>query len=139
MKKILILVFLSFFSVAHGHVISEIGTAVLASPLLSATKIIETSVVASLRAVKSTQVAIQARGVAGKEQLKDELVALDEAMVNGHVKSIDDVTQPGLKELFLEISLDEQKLYEIDSLIPNKNASLVQKVATAVALILLAE
>lgn len=78
-----------------------------------------------------------ARGVAGKEQLKDDLVALSDDMASGAVKSIAEVRQPALREFMEEVSEDEEQMAAIDSSI--EGGSELEKLATALSVVLLAQ
>ena len=115
----------------------EATSATTLSPFATATRVLESGTVTSLAPFASTIATAQARGVAGKEQLKDELVALNDDMVSGRVKSIDEVRQPALKELFEEISADEEQMESINSAI--NSGSRLHRIATAVTVALLAE
>jgi len=97
----------------------------------------ESATVTSLAPFASTIATAQARGVAGKEQLKDELVSLNDDMIAGTVRSIDEVRQPALKELFAEIAADEAQMESINSVI--NSGSKLHRIATAVTVSLLAE
>ncbi|HXH76436.1 MAG TPA: hypothetical protein VNJ08_15800 [Bacteriovoracaceae bacterium] len=131
---ILMVLVLSITS-AYAQKISDVSTGIILSPFITATKLLETTAVASIGAVQSTKSAVQARGVAGKEQLKDELVELNEAILAGLVKSISDVEQPGLRELFEEIMGDEKQMEEINNVISSGNE--LHRIATVVTLTLM--
>ncbi|WP_288243409.1 hypothetical protein [uncultured Chryseobacterium sp.] len=105
-----------------------------ASPFITATRLLESTVAAPFL---STLATVQQRGVAGREQIKDEMVALNDDMISGAVKSIDDVRQPALKELFAEIASDEAQMDQINSVVTE--GSELHKVATAVSYLMLAE
>lgn len=115
----------------------EATSATTLSPFATATRLLESGTVTSLAPFASTIATAQARGVAGKEQLKDELVALNDDMVAGTVKNIEEVRQPALKELFAEIAADEAQMDSINSVI--KSGSKLHRIATAVTVSLLAE
>ncbi len=115
----------------------EATTAITISPFATATRLLESGTVTSLAPFASTIASAQARGVAGKEQLKDELVALNDDMVSGAVKSIDQVRQPALKELFAEISADQEQMESINSVITS--GSKLHRIASAVTVSLLVE
>ena len=137
MKNVLVvLAFMFSLSSAFAQSIIEATSATTVSPFATATQILESGTVTSLAPFASTIVTAQARGVAGKEQLKDELVALNDDMVAGVVKSIEDVRQPTLKELFLEIAADEKQMESINSAIAG---SQLHRIAAAVTVSLLAE
>jgi hypothetical protein len=115
----------------------EVSTGTSLSPFATATRLMESATVTALAPLASTIATVQSRGVAGKEQLKDELVGLNEDMIQGIVKNVEDVRQPALKELFLEISSDQTQLDNISSLV--KSGSRLHRIATAVTMTLLAE
>ena len=115
----------------------ELTSALTLAPFATATKLIESGVVTMLSPFAITSASVQGRGVAGKEQLKDELVSLNEDMIAGKVKVIADVRQPALRELFEEMVVDEKQMNEINSIV--KTGTNVHKMATAVALTLMLE
>ncbi len=139
MKKILVIVaMMSLFSnaFAQSFIDASVGTTI--SPFATTMGLIEgTTVLVYKGRLPSPSFAVQARGVAGKEQLKDELTALTDDILSGAVRSIEEVRQPAMKELFAEIYDDETQMEEIHSVI--KSGSEFEKIATAVAVILLAE
>jgi hypothetical protein len=138
MKNVLIIIALMFtLSNAFAQSVIEATSATTLSPFATATRLLESATVTSLAPFASTIATAQARGVAGKEQLKDELVALNDDMVAGSVKNIDEVRQPALKELFAEIAADEAQMESINSVI--KSGSKLHRIATAVTVSLLAE
>lgn len=138
MRNVFIVVALMFaVSNAFAQSALEATSATTLSPFATATRVLESGTVTSLAPFASTIATAQARGVAGKEQLKDELVALNDDMVAGKVKSIDEVRQPALKELFEEISADEEQMESINSAI--NSGSKLHRIATAVTVALLAE
>jgi len=138
MKNVLLVLALMFtLSNAFAQEIFEATSATTLSPFATATRILESGTVTSLAPFASTIATAQARGVAGKEQLKDELVALNDDMVAGTVKNIEEVRQPALKELFAEIAADEAQMESISSVI--KSGSKLHRIATAVTVSLLAE
>lgn len=138
MKNVLITsVLMLTLSNAFAQRALEISTGITLSPFAISTRLMESGIILSLAPFASTMRAAQARGVAGKEQLKDELVALDTEMISGSVKSIDDVRQPALKELFFEIAADEEQMESINTVI--KSGSKLERIAVAVTISLLAE
>jgi hypothetical protein len=141
MKNVLFLLALMFsFSNAFAQINSNWTTAKILSPIESATSLLQQTVGITVSPFISTIMIIaseQGRGIAGKEQLKDELVALNDDMVSGRVKSIEEVRQPALKELLVEISADEAQMESINSVI--KEGSHLHRIATAVTVALLAE
>lgn len=138
MKKILVLLAMTFVvSNAFSQAILDVSTGVTLLPSATATRLLETAIATSLSPFASTLASAQARGVAGKEQLKDELVALNDDMMRGEVRSIDEVRQPALRELFIEISQDEAQMAEIHSVV--EAGSELHKIATAVTVSLMLE
>lgn len=139
MKNFLIVLALMFsLSSAFAQSIIEATTATTLSPFATATRLLESATVTSLAPFASTiATAAQERGVAGREQLKDELVALNDDMVSGAVKSIEEVRQPALRELFVEIEADSVQMENINAVITE--GSKLHKIATAVTIALLAE
>lgn len=138
MKNVLLVIALMFtLSNAFAQSGIEATTATTISPFATATRLLELGTVTSLAPFASTIASAQARGVAGKEQLKDELVALNDDMVSGAVKSIDQVRQPALKELFAEISADQEQMESINSVITS--GSKLHRIASAVTVSLLVE
>lgn len=138
MKNVLlVLAFMLSLNNVFAQVIIEATSATTSSPFATATRLLESGTVTSLAPFASTIATAQARGVAGKEQLKDELVALNEDMASGSIKTIDEVRQPALKELFAEISADEEQMGNISSII--RSGSKLHRIATAVTVALLME
>jgi hypothetical protein len=138
MKNALIVLALMFtLSNAFAQSALEGTTATTLSPFATATRLLESATVTSLAPYATTIATVQARGVAGKEQLKDELVALNDDMIAGTVRSIDEVRQPALKELFAEIADDDTHMENINSVI--NSGSKLHRIATAVTVSLLAE
>jgi hypothetical protein len=128
-----------FFSLSNAFAQSaiEATSATTLSPFATATRMLESGTITTLAPFASTIAVAQERGVAGKEQLKDELAALNDDMASGAVKTIDQVKQPALKELFMEISEDKEQMNNIGSVI--KSGSKLHKIATALNISLLAE
>lgn len=139
MKNVLLVIALMFsLSSAFAQSGIEATSATTLSPFATATRLLESATVTSLAPFASTiATAAQARGVAGREQLKDELVALNDDMVSGAVKSIEEVRQPALRELFAEIEADDSQMENINAVI--NGGSKLHKIATAVTIALLAE
>jgi len=111
-------------------------TAVTLSPFVAATRLLEMTTAAPFLSTLVSALG-QSRGVAGKEQMKDELVGLNSDIEAGIVNSIGEVRQPALKEFFAEIAADEAQMNNIDSMV--KNGTQLQKIATAVTAALLSE
>ncbi len=106
---------------------------------LSSTLITVAPTLATIRATEITLRSVndQHRGVAAREQLKDDLVALNDDVLNLGIDTIDEVRQPALKEVFLEIASNEEDMQEINSLV--SEGTELQKIATVVAHVLLTE
>jgi hypothetical protein len=136
MKKIYLLISLMLsISGVYAQTGIEATSAITLSPFATATRMMESASVTALVPFASTMATIQARGVAGQEQLKDELAALNEDIIAGQVRSLDQVRQPTLKELFIEIEADEAQMAQINSFIDE--GSKLHKLATAVTISLL--
>ena len=137
MKKLIITLALSLLiGNAFAQNIIQGTTAVTLSPFVAATRLLELTSAGPLLSPLATEIG-QSRGVAGKEQLKDELPALNSDIEAGIVNSIAEVRQPALKELFAEIAADEAQMNNINSLV--KEGSQLQKISTAVTATLLSE
>lgn len=133
MKKILLVAALTLsLGNAFAQTFSEAVTAVTMLPSATATKLTESAIGTIVSPFATTSATVQARGVAGKEQLRDDLAALDEDIRSGAVKSIADVRQPALKELFGEIAENDEEMAEINSVI--KSGSELHRIATAVTI-----
>lgn len=130
MKKLIMLAALALS--VNAFAVSFVQTTI--SPFVTATRLVELTVLAPFA---STAATVQSRGVAGKEQLKDELVALNDDMISGAVKSIDEVRQPALKELFSEIAADQSQMDSINSVLESNSD--LEKIAGTVAAVLMAE
>ena len=77
MKNLLILLFLLVsISYSFAQTGIELSMASTLSPFVTATKVIESGIVTSLAPFATTMGTIQARGVAGKEQLRDDLIEM---------------------------------------------------------------
>ncbi|GEM_PF-2494483 len=122
---------------AFAQSIIEVTSATTLLPFVTATRLLQSGTATILSPLATTLATVQARGVAGKEQLKDELVNLNDDMAEGLVDQIEDVRQPALKELFLEIASNENEMKKIDSVI--SEGSNLHKVASAVTIALLLE
>jgi hypothetical protein len=136
MKTLLMIGTLMFTLNSFAQSTLEATSATTLSPFATATRLMETALVSSLAPFGSTIATVQRRGVAGKEQLKDELVSLNDDMLSGKVKTIDQVRQPALRELLLEIEADEAQLKSINTVITE--GSKLHRIATAVTVSLLA-
>lgn len=134
MKNALIVFSLLF---ALGNAFAQSTTQTTLSPFATATRLMESGTVTALAPFASTIASAQQRGVAGKEQLKDELVALNEDIISGRVQEISEVRQPALKELLEEIAADEAQMMNINSVI--NSGSELHRIATAVTVALLTE
>lgn len=139
MKKLFFAFVLTLTSQVYAQSISAGTTAVFISPFATATRVLESAVATmtagtqtALAPFATTSASIEARGVAGKEQMRDELVDLDRDMRNGLVQELADIRQPSLKEVMLEIAQDKEEMERIHALIPEGNEAL--KIATVVTL-----
>lgn len=110
-----------------------------ASPFILATRLAETGVAVITAGTQTvlgpfltTRASIEARGVAGVEQLKDELVLFDQDLQRRLVHDIDDVRQEGLRELFAEIASDAEEMERVRELVPQESD--VLRIATVVVL-----
>jgi hypothetical protein len=138
MKNILIVIALAFAASNGFAQLIQSSSAITLSPISTATRILQSALITSQLPFFLTSLSsVQARGVAGKEQLKDELVALDRDIISGAVKKIEDVCQPALKELFADIADDEEQMESINSVV--KSGSKLHRIATALTVSLLAE
>lgn len=136
-KSILALGLLLVMSNAFSKDIKEMLFSTALAPFGLSTQALETMTVTGLVPINMTIVSTQRRGISGKEQLKDELVAFNEDFSSGKINSIDDVRQPALKELFSEIAADENQMNGINELVPEGNE--VTKIGAAVTLALMTE
>lgn len=135
MKNALVVIALMF---TLGNAFAQSLTETTLSPLATATRIVQSGTATALIGpLASTLASAQNRGVAGKEQLKDELVALNDDLVSGKVQEIGDVRQPALRELFEEIAANESQMADINSVIDS--GSELHRIATAVTVALLLE
>ena len=132
----IVLAFITAVGTGYAQNISQATTAVTLSPFVAATRLLELTTAAPFLSSLATIIG-QSRGVAGKEQLKDELVGLNVDLEAGLVKSIAEVRQPALKEFFAEIAADEAQMNNINSLVKEGNE--LQKITTAVTAALLTE
>jgi hypothetical protein len=137
MKTLLLIITLMFTLNSFAQSTIEATSATTLSPFATATRLMESAIVSSLAPFASTIATVQIRGVAGKEQLKDELVSLNDDMMAAKVNTIDQVRQPALKELFAEIEADEAQVESIYSVI--LEGSKLHKIATAVTISILSE
>lgn len=138
MKNGLIAIALMFtLSNAFSQSIVEATSATTLLPFVTATRLLQSGTATIVAPLASTLATVQSRGVAGREQIKDELVSLNDDMASGVVNSIDEVRQPALKELFAEISADEEQMGNINSVVTN--GSELHKIATTVTIALLME
>jgi hypothetical protein len=136
-QSFLALILMFNLSNALAQNVIEVTAATTLSPIVTALKLVEGSALTLASPLLSTLATTQSRGVAGREQIKDELVAFNSDVMNGGVRSIKDVRQPALRELFEEILADEAQMDEIN-LVVTEGPDL-HKVATAVAVVMLLE
>lgn len=140
MKKLLVIALMFSLTQAFAQSVSifEATSATTLSPFATATKLTDAATVSTLApTITSIASEMNGRGVAGKEQLKDDLVVLNDDMIAGKVRSISDIRQPALKELFSEIAANEEHMENINSAVVE--GSELHKIATAVVLTLLSE
>lgn len=104
------------------------STLITVAPTLATIRVTEMS----LRSVNG-----QHRGVAAREQLKDDLVRLNDDVLALGIDTIDEVRQPALKEVFFEIASNEEDMQKINSLVAEGTE--LQKISTVLALVLLTE
>lgn len=117
---------------------SMVPTALTMAPFVYASQLTQaTSAVTTMGPLATTVASVQRRGIAGKDQLRDELAALNDDMTKGEVKSIEEVRQPTLKEYFKEISSDEEQMKGINEAVPS--GSQLLKISTAVTIVLMNE
>lgn len=109
MKNLLLIASLLFAVCAHAQ----------QNPFVATTQVISAPTGASL--VLSILSSYEGRGVAGVEQLRDELPALHADVLAGAVKAIDEIRQPGLKELFEEISQNTEAMKKVRATHPEKS------------------
>jgi hypothetical protein len=133
MKIFLILVLINI-NTAIAKVSSDVTFGITLSPFVSATKILELSVVGVGKMIASTTNLVLSRSLADKESLRDELYELRKQIDSGDVVNVEDVSLPNLRELFWEISLDDEKKEEINQFI--HSGSEIQKLYIATFLIL---
>ena len=132
----------SFFFILIGFVMNaafaqtapEALSATTLAPFAGTSRLLETGLVVSLAPTGWTLMSarIRARGTAGIEQLRDDLAGLNNDMLNGKVKMIQNVRQLALKELINEISKDDEQMEEIQSVI--KAGSKLQRISIALTL-----
>ncbi|WPU66014.1 hypothetical protein [Peredibacter starrii] len=137
MKKILMAMILMFSMNSFAQVALEMSTATSLSPFATATRFLEYGSVTTLAPFALTIATAQSRGVAGKEQIKDELVELNEDMIAGRVTTIEEVRQPTLRELFEEIAADEEQMNNIKSALQMDTE--LKTISTAVTIAMLIE
>ncbi len=129
-------VFANVSDVVGGTLLVSAATTL--SPFVAATRILDAATATVISPFVITIAAIaQRRGVAGKEQIKDDLIALNDDMVAGRVSTIEEVRQPALKELLEEIANDQEQMNSINTVVASD--SKLHQVATAVTIALLAE
>ncbi len=109
MKNLLLIASLLFAVCAHAQ----------ENPFVATTQAISSPTGASL--VLSMFSSYEGRGVAGVEQLRDELPALHADVLAGAVKSVEEIRQPALKELFEEISQNKEAMNKVRAAHPEKS------------------
>ncbi len=139
MKKMIALVLLATsLSNVFAQTALDLSVATTISPFVTATRILDTATAVVLSPFVATIAVIaQRRGVAGKEQIKDDLIALNDDIVAGRVSAIADVRQPALKELLQELANDQAQMESINAVVTS--GSDLHRVTTAVTIALLSE
>ncbi len=138
MKKLLLLALtlfsLSSFAQVDGYYISA---EITLSPTKFTRDLFEgtTAVTIAPFMVTSVTQSLEARGVAGQEQIRDELVAYDRDVTQGLVHKVSDIKQAALKELVVEILENPEMVKEINAKIPG--GTIVDKVMVALTIQLL--
>lgn len=112
-------------------VFAEATALTIVAPTATVVDLTRTAIVSTAAPFASTAASIQARGVAGKEQIKDEMVALENDVLSGEVTTVEEVRQPALRELFEEIRSDKTQMKSINASL--SEGSELEKIATAVA------
>lgn len=136
MKNALIVIAMMFSLNSFAQGISDMTVGTSLSPFATATRVLEYGIVTTLAPFALTIATTQSRGVAGREQIKDELVALNDDMIAGRVRTIDEVRQSTLRELFEEISADEEQMIHISSIVGSESELLNVSTAVTIALLL---
>jgi hypothetical protein len=137
MRNILIAIFSLTISLTASAQVESLTLTTL-SPFMSATRMLESTNQSTIASALYTFLTnFNAKGVAGREQIRDEVVALNQDIVQGLVKSIQDVRQPAVREFMEEISRNEEQLREIDGLI--RSGDRFTRMATAISLVLIIE
>ncbi|MBY0516711.1 MAG: hypothetical protein K2P81_07380 [Bacteriovoracaceae bacterium] len=100
------------------------------NPLNASSELISSPTAFSL--VSSVLSGYQDRGVAGIEQLRDELPALHADLLAGAIKEIDDVRQPAIKELFEDIARNDDNIVNLKKAYPGRTllAALTLKITS---------
>ncbi len=141
MKKFFTLMLLCSFGQAFAQEFSEATLVTTALPTATVIQVSDVAIASTLAVTLapfvSTAASAGARGVAGKEQLKDDLANLSNDMAAGEVQVLEDVRQPALREFFEEMSQDEAQMSEVNANIAS--GSELEKMATALSIVLLAE
>jgi hypothetical protein len=137
MRNLLIAIFSLTLSMTAAAQAESLTLTTL-SPFMSATRMLESTNQSTIASALYTFLTnFNAKGVAGREQIRDEVVALNQDIVQGVVKSIQDVRQPAVREFMEEISRNEEQLREIDGLI--QSGDRFTRMATAISLVLIIE
>lgn len=123
---------------AYAQETNDLISSSLLSPFVTASNLITAGLATFAGSSVSISTSVQSRGVAAKEQLRDELVALNDDMLAQKVRLIEEVRQPSLRELMLEIKADKRQMETIQNEIKNGGSEL-NRVATAILLTLMNE
>lgn len=137
MKKILCLVLVLFTNLSFAQSSNDILSTSLLSPFITASNLITAGLATFAGSTVSISASVQARGVAAKEQLRDELVALNDDMVAQKVTRVEEVRQLTLRELMLEIKADKNQMEIITNEV--KVESELNRLATAILITLMSE
>lgn len=137
MKKVLSLILVLFSSFTLAQSSNDIVSTSLLSPFITASNLITAGLATFAGTTVSVSASVQARGVAAKEQLRDELVALNDDMVARKVSRVEEVRQLALRELMLEIKADTEQMNVINKEVKVKSE--LNRLATAILITLMNE
>lgn len=137
MKKVLSLILVLFSSFTLAQSSNDIVSTSLLSPFITASNLITAGLATFAGTTVSVSASVQARGVAAKEQLRDELVALNDDMVTRKVSRVEEVRQLALRELMLEIKADTEQMNVINKEVKVKSE--LNRLATAILITLMNE
>jgi len=137
MKKVLSLILGLITSFTFAQSSKDVVSVSLLSPFITASDLLTAGLATFAGATVSLSASVQARGVAAKEQLRDELVALNDDMVVQKVMRVEEVRQLALRELMLEIKADKEQMRLIGEEV--KVDSELNRLATAILITLMIE